>query len=63
MHLYLANQMNKSKTDPLTFFRIAHVNLFGTDPPMHDMVAQYKLHGIIPQHVITYLKRLQADEK
>ena len=63
MHLYLMNKMHESKTDPLTFFRIAHVHLFGTDPDMHNLVARYKIDGIIPQHVVQYLKRLQESER
>jgi hypothetical protein len=62
MHLYLINKMNELKVEPITFFRIAHVNIYGTDPDMHNLVAQYKLHGIIPQHVIMYLRRLQESE-
>lgn len=60
MLLFLVNKMRQLKADELTFFRIAHVWAFGTDPDLHDDVAQFKLHGIVPVYVRNYLKTLQA---
>lgn len=61
MHLFLVNKMNELNVDELTFFRIAHVYLFATDPDMSNLVAQYKLHGIIPAHVVSYIKILEGE--
>lgn len=62
MQLYLWNYLDKNKMTSLTLFRIAHVFFFASDPPMEDLVAQYELHGIIPTHVIRYLRHLQENE-
>ena len=62
MHLYLVNTMNRLRVGTVTFFRICHVYCYGTDPQLHDAVAQYKLHGVIPPYVERYLRMLQADE-
>lgn len=59
MHLFLVNKMDQLKVDVLTFFRIAHVWAFGTDPDLHDDVAQYQLHAVIPRYVVNYLKSIQ----
>lgn len=59
MHLFLVNKMDQLKVDVLTFFRIAHVWAFGTDPDLSTDVAQYQLHAIIPRYVVNYLKSIQ----
>lgn len=59
MHLFLCNKMAQLHVDELTFFRIAHVWAFGTDPDLSTDVAQYKLHALIPRYVVNYLKSLQ----
>lgn len=59
MHLFLVNKLNQLKVDAHTFFRIAHVWAFGTDPDLSNDVAQYELHALIPRYVVSYLKSLQ----
>jgi hypothetical protein len=59
VHLFLVNKLNQLKVDAQTFFRIAHVWAFGTDPDLSNDVAQYQLHAVIPRYVISYLKSLQ----
>jgi len=63
MHLYLVYEMRRLKVDELTFFRIAHVWSFGTDPDLHDDVAQYKLHAVIPKYVEKYVQNLQQERR
>lgn len=60
MLLFLTNKMRQLNMDALTFFRVAHVWAFGTDPDLHDDVAQFLLHGVVPIYVRNYLKTLQA---
>ncbi len=59
MHLYLVSKLNQLNVDDITFFRIAHVWAFGTDPDLSSDVAQYRLHTLIPRYVVSYLKSLQ----
>jgi hypothetical protein len=61
MVLYLVHTMNKLKVDNLTFFRMAHVWCFGTDPPLHDDVAQFLLHSVVPKYVERYLAHLREQ--
>ena len=61
MLLYLMNTMKRLNVDNLTFFRMAHIWSFGTDPVLSDDVAQFMLHGIIPKYVQSYLRHLQGD--
>lgn len=57
-HDLLRRKMSETKSDEQTFFRMAHIFLFGTDPDLSNDVAQYKLHAIIPVYVIRYLEQL-----
>jgi hypothetical protein len=59
MFLFFSYKLSQLKMDELTFFRVAHVWAFGTDPDLHDDLAQYLLHGILPKYVVNYLKTLQ----
>ena len=59
MHLFLVAKLNQLRLDDVTFFRIAHVWAFGTDPDLSTDVAQYRLHALIPRYVVSYLKTLQ----
>lgn len=61
VHLYLVNAMNRLNVDELTFFRMAHIYSFGTDPDLSTDVAQYKLHGIIPLYVGKYLQHIKEE--
>lgn len=63
MHLYLVETMRQLKVDELTFFRIAHVWAFGTDPDLSTDVCQYRLHALIPKYVETYIKKLQEERR
>ena len=58
-HELLKRKLEELKVDELTFFRIAHVWAFGTDPDLHNEVAQYKLNAIIPKYVERYVQSLQ----
>lgn len=61
MLLYLVETMNRLKVDEQTFFRMAHVWSFGTDPSVQDDVAQWKLHGIVPRYVQKYLQYIKES--
>ena len=54
-HELLRQRLSETKTDEQTFFRLAHIYLFGSDPDLSNDVAQYKLHAIIPRYVVRYL--------
>lgn len=62
MLLYLKQKLNELNVEDVTFFRIAHIYQFGTNPDQWDSIAQFRLHGIIPRYVQNYLKMLQAKE-
>ena len=57
-HAFLKNKLNELRTDEATFFRMAHVFFFGSDPDLSTDVAQFKLHAIIPRYVMRYLDHL-----
>jgi len=59
MLLFFRNKLLQLNMEPLTFFRVAHVWAFGTDPDLHNDLAQYTLHGVLPPYVVRYLKTLQ----
>jgi hypothetical protein len=61
MMLYLVATMNRLNVDTHTFFRMAHVWAFQKDPQIHDDVAQYQLHGVVPKYVVSYLKYIQGE--
>lgn len=61
MMLYLVYTIDKLRTDNLTFFRMAHFRMFGTDPDLSNDVAQFVMHGIIPKYVQAYLRILQES--
>jgi hypothetical protein len=61
MLLYLVETLNRLRTDEQTFFRMAHVWCFGTDPDVSNDVAQYKLHGIVPKYVQRYLTHVKEE--
>lgn len=54
-HELLRKKMDETKTDEQTFFRLAHIYCFGTDPDLSNDVAQYRMHAIIPRYVVRYL--------
>jgi len=62
MILYLVNTLKRLNMNEVTFFRLAHIWAFsGRDPQIHDDVAQFKLHGIIPKYVQRYLHHIQGE--
>ena len=61
MLLYLVATMVRLKVDEQTFFRIAHVWAFGTDPDVSTDVAQFKLHAIVPPYVRKYLHHIRES--
>lgn len=59
MLLYLVNTMDRLRVDERTFFRIAHIWCFGTDPDLGNDVQEFKLFGRIPKYVQRYLNHLK----
>lgn len=59
-HELLQRKVAELRTDVKTFFRMAHVNQFGTDPDVQDDIGRYKIGGIIPVYVQRYLDTLEA---
>ena len=59
MLLYLVAIMNRLKVDEQTFFRLAHVWSFGTDPDVSTDVAQFKLHAVVPHYVRKYVQHIK----
>lgn len=57
-HDLLRRKMEETQTDELTFFRLAHIFFFGSDPDLSNDVAQYKIHAIIPNYVIRYIDHI-----
>ena len=54
----LKRKLDELRTDVHTFFRLAHIYRFGTDPDLSNEVAQYQLHAVIPRYVEAYLDTL-----
>lgn len=56
MILAVVETIHRLKVDEQTFFRIAHVWSFGTEPdnPTTDL-CQWRLHGIVPPYVRKYV--------
>lgn len=65
MLLYLVNTLERLRTDDVTFFRIAHVWCFGTDPDLSVDVIAYRQAHIVPKYVQRYLDHIkeQATEE
>ena len=61
MLLYLVAIMNRLKVDEQTFFRLAHVWSFGTDPDVSTDVAQFKLNAVVPPYVRKYLQHIKES--
>jgi hypothetical protein len=61
-HELLHRKLTELRTDVYTFFRLAHVWSFGTDPDLSNEVAQYRMHAVIPKYVCTYLDSLTKGE-
>jgi hypothetical protein len=59
MILYLVETMRRLNVDTHTFFRMAHIRMFGTDPDLSNDVCQFHLHALVPKYVQAYLKLLQ----
>ena len=59
MLLSLCETMARLKVDEQTFFRMAHIWSFGTDPDVSTDVCQFKLHGIVPPYVKRYLEHVR----
>ena len=57
----LLRAMRKADCDTQTFFRIAHIHQFGTDPDVSTDVAQFKLHAIVPPYVCKYLQHIKES--
>jgi hypothetical protein len=59
MHLYLVATLDELRCDEQHLFRMAHVWAFQKDVSVANEVAQYRLHGLIPQYVCRFLKHRQ----
>lgn len=57
-HELLRQKLDELRVDIYTFFRLAHIYCFGTDPDISTEVAQYTMHAIIPKYVEKYLDTL-----
>jgi hypothetical protein len=57
-HELLRQKLDELRVDIYTFFRMAHIYCFGTDPDISTEVAQYTMHAIIPKYVQTYLNHI-----
>lgn len=57
-HELLRQKLDELRLDVYTFFRLAHIYSFGTDPDISTDVAQFSLHAIIPRYVEKYLDTL-----
>lgn len=57
-HELLRQKLDELRVDVYTFFRLAHIYCFGTDPDISTEVAQYTMHAIIPKYVEKYLDTL-----
>lgn len=55
----LSRKVNDLNTDVKTFFRMAHIHKFGTDPDLGGDVLRFKVAGIIPQYVCEYIDSLE----
>ena len=62
MLLYLKAKLDELRVEDITFFRMAHLYQYGTDPDQWDAIAQYRMHAVIPSFVVNYLKMLQSRE-
>lgn len=60
-HEKLRRKLEELRIDVHTFFRIAHVHEFGTDPDMSNQVAQWRMHAVIPRFVCDYLDSLEGE--
>lgn len=61
MILYLVETMRRLNVDTHTFFRMAHIRMFNTDPDLSNDVCQFHMHAIVPKYVCSYLKLLQQE--
>lgn len=61
MLLALVETIHRLKVDEQTFFRLAHVWSFGTDPDVSTDVCQWRLHGIVPPYVRKYVVHINEE--
>lgn len=62
MHELLKRKLEETRTEVWTFFRIAHVYYFASDPDISNDVAQYRMHAILPIYVVNYLTMLREQQ-
>jgi hypothetical protein len=51
----LKEALERLRVDEATFFRLAHIYCFGSDPDLTSDVLRFKETGVVPQYVIRYL--------
>ncbi len=62
MILKLQEIMRRLKVDERTFFRMAHLYLFGTDPDLTQDVQNFKQKAIVPVYVVRYVETLPMPQ-
>jgi hypothetical protein len=58
---YLVETMRRLNLDEQAFFRLAHIWAFDKDAPVATEVCQFKLHGVVPPFVVSYVKHIQGE--
>lgn len=61
MLLYLIATCERLRVDDSTFFRLAHVWGFGTDPDLTGDVQLFRERGFIPYYVQKYLQHIKES--
>lgn len=59
MLLYLKEMIRRSGGDDLQFFQSAYIFVFDKFYECVSDVVQYRLHGIVPKYVQTYLEHIK----
>ena len=60
MHLWLINHLEKNNLLVTAFFRAAYQWKWNKDYDPWNDYAQYTLNGLIPRHVVGYIKHIQS---
>lgn len=57
--LRVKKALQRLNADDITFFRLAHVWSFGTDPDLSNDVKRFKETDFVPAYVQKYLDEIQ----
>lgn len=58
--LYFVETLQRLRTDEPTFFRMAHLWCFGTDPDLSVDVSEFRSNGRVPPYVQRYLDHIKV---